>query len=142
LVGMTRALIADPDLVNKTLAGRGDEVIECVGCNQACIGHYHAGVPIGCAVNARTGRERTLLRRPSGSGRRVLVIGGGPAGAAAALELAAGGDTVTLLERESGLGGQLRVAGRAPAHAELWERYHRSTTARLRSAGVAVELGI
>ena len=57
---MTRALIADPELVAKTEAGRAAEVIECVGCNQSCIGHYHAGVPIGCAVNARTGRERTL----------------------------------------------------------------------------------
>jgi 2,4-dienoyl-CoA reductase-like NADH-dependent reductase (Old Yellow Enzyme family) len=142
LVGMTRAMIADPELVNKTLAGRRDEVIECVGCNQACIGHYHAGVPIGCAVNARTGRERTLPARRSGSGRRVLVIGGGPAGAAAALEAASGRDTVTLLEREPELGGQLRVAGLAPAHTELWERYRRSTTARLRAAGVTVELQV
>ena len=62
LVGMTRALIADPELIAKTTAGRAETVIECVGCNQACIGHYHAGVPIGCAVNPRTGRERTLPR--------------------------------------------------------------------------------
>ncbi len=76
LVGMTRALIADPDLVAKTAGRPPDEVIECVGCNQACIGHYHAGVPIGCAVNARTGRERTLPDAdsaavgPSGAGHR------------------------------------------------------------------------
>ncbi|MGH2872741.1 MAG: FAD-dependent oxidoreductase, partial [Solirubrobacteraceae bacterium] len=57
LVGMTRALIADPELISKTLAGHAAEVIECIGCNQSCIGHYHAGVPIGCAVNPRTGRE-------------------------------------------------------------------------------------
>ncbi len=60
MVGMTRALIADPELVAKAVDGRADEVIECVGCNQSCIGHYHAGIPIGCAVNARTGRERSL----------------------------------------------------------------------------------
>ncbi|MGH2876905.1 MAG: hypothetical protein ACRDLV_11700, partial [Solirubrobacteraceae bacterium] len=47
LVGMTRALIADPELVAKTTAGRVQEVVECIGCNQSCIGHYHAGVPIG-----------------------------------------------------------------------------------------------
>ena len=57
-VGMTRALIADPDLVAKAAAGRADDVIACIGCNQACIGHYHAGLPIGCVVNPRTGRER------------------------------------------------------------------------------------
>ena len=59
LVGMTRSLIADPELLSKTLAGRQREVIACVGCNQACIGHYHAGVPIGCAVNPRTGSRIT-----------------------------------------------------------------------------------
>ncbi len=144
LIGMTRALIADPALIAKTLDGRADDVVECVGCNQSCIGHYHAGVPIGCAVNARTGRERTLGQRPAARRtrpRRTLVIGGGPAGAAAALEAADAGDTVTLIEREPELGGQLRLAGRAPAHVELWERYRRSTTARLRAAGVSCELG-
>lgn len=153
LVGMTRALIADPDLIAKTVNGHADQVIECVGCNQACIGHYHAGVPIGCAVNARTGRERTLapavptgLTGPAGGhgrdrARRVLVIGGGPAGVAAAIESAHAGDAVTLVERESELGGQLRLAGLAPAHEELWERYRRFTTSRLRAAGVSVVLG-
>ena len=143
LIGLTRALIADPELVAKTLAGHTDEVIECIGCNQACIGHYHAGVPIGCAVNARTGRELTLSAvnpHATGRARRLLVIGAGPAGAAAAIEAARAGDDVTLVEREPELGGQLRLAGLAPAHTELWERYLRSTTARLRAAGVTLKL--
>jgi 2,4-dienoyl-CoA reductase-like NADH-dependent reductase (Old Yellow Enzyme family) len=147
LVGMTRALIADPDLIAKTLAGDGDEIIACIGCNQACIGHYHAGVPIGCAVNARTGRELTLgasshraIPHATGRARRLLVIGAGPAGAAAAIEAACAGDEVTLVERDSELGGQLRLAGLAPAHAEMWDRYRRSTAARLRAAGVALQL--
>jgi 2,4-dienoyl-CoA reductase-like NADH-dependent reductase (Old Yellow Enzyme family) len=141
LVGMTRALIADPELLAKALAGRSDEVIECIGCNQACIGHYHAGVPIGCAVNARTGRERALAPpAPATSTRRLLIIGAGPAGAAAAIEAAQHGHNVTLVEREAEIGGQLRLAGLAPAHTELWERYHRSTSARLRVAGVTVAL--
>ena len=62
----------DPRAHRRPRAGRQDarpastdEVIECIGCNQACIGHYHAGVPIGCAVNARTGRELTLARSPA-----------------------------------------------------------------------------
>ena len=71
LVGMTRALIADPELIAKTQAGTADEVIECIGCNQACIGHYHAGVPIGCAVNARTGRERSWGAAGAGRGRQA-----------------------------------------------------------------------
>jgi 2,4-dienoyl-CoA reductase-like NADH-dependent reductase (Old Yellow Enzyme family) len=137
LVGMTRALIADPELLRKTTNGHAGTVIECVGCNQSCIGHYHAGIPIGCAVNPRTGRERTLApaakRDPT---RSVLVIGGGPAGVAAALEAAARGDRVTLIERERELGGQLRLAGAAPAHEELWQRYQRSTTTRLNEGGI------
>ncbi|MGA9856369.1 MAG: FAD-dependent oxidoreductase, partial [Solirubrobacteraceae bacterium] len=146
LVGMTRALIADPELIAKTTDGRSAEVIECVGCNQSCIGHYHAGVPIGCAVNARTGRERTLgapprplspVTRPP----RVLVIGAGPAGAAAALEARHRRASVTLVEREAQPGGQLRLAGRAPGHAELWERYERSMARRLDAASVQLRLG-
>ena len=143
LVGMTRSLIADPELLSKTLGGRQREVIACVGCNQACIGHYHAGVPIGCAVNPRTGRELRLANAArSRRSRRVLVIGAGPAGAAAALEAAFAGDQVTLVEREHEIGGQLRLAGLATAHVELWERYRRSTLHRLHASGVEVAYGV
>jgi 2,4-dienoyl-CoA reductase-like NADH-dependent reductase (Old Yellow Enzyme family) len=144
LVGMTRAMIADPDLLAKAAGGRADEVIPCVGCNQGCIGHYHAGLPIACIVNPRTGRERTLApprRAGAAEVRRVLVAGGGPAGIAAALEAAAAGHDVVLAERGPQLGGQLRVAGRAPAHRETWERYERWIARRLAADGVEVRLG-
>jgi 2,4-dienoyl-CoA reductase-like NADH-dependent reductase (Old Yellow Enzyme family) len=139
LVGMTRALIADPALVAKAVAGRAEQVIPCIGCNQACIGHYHAGAPIGCVVNPRTGREGRVPARGPG-GRRVLVVGGGPAGVAAAVEAARAGDAVTLLERGPDIGGQLRLAGRAPAHAEAWRRYRAFAWRELRAAGVDVRL--
>jgi 2,4-dienoyl-CoA reductase-like NADH-dependent reductase (Old Yellow Enzyme family) len=141
LVGMTRALIADPELVAKAAAGRQPEVIECIGCNQSCIGHYHAGIPIGCAVNPRTGRELTLTA-PRSATREVLVVGAGPAGAAAAIEAASAGARVTLLDSADMIGGQLRLAGLAPAHVETWELYRRSTTARLQAAGVSLQLGV
>lgn len=139
-VGMTRALIADPDLVRKAISRRHDEVVECIGCNQSCIGHYHAGLPIGCAVNPRTGRERHI-RTPSRAARRVLVIGAGPAGIAAAVQAARAGDDVTLIERENDVGGQLRLAGRAPAHAEMWRRFRRCAVRDLERAGVAPLFG-
>jgi 2,4-dienoyl-CoA reductase-like NADH-dependent reductase (Old Yellow Enzyme family) len=141
LVGMTRALIADPDLARKARAVDGPHVVECIGCNQACIAHYHAGVPIGCVVNPRTGRERRLspVRRDP---RRVLVVGAGPAGVAAAVEAARCGDDVTLVERSPDVGGQLRLAGRAPAHRETWERWRRFALRELASVRVAPTLGV
>jgi NADPH-dependent 2,4-dienoyl-CoA reductase/sulfur reductase-like enzyme len=141
-VGMTRALIADPDLVVKTAHGRSRELLACIGCNQGCIGHYHAGVPIGCLVNPRTGRERTLPRRAGrDASLRVVVVGAGPAGVAAAVEAAAHGDAVTLIDRAGDVGGQLRLAGRAPAHRELWRRWHANAARQLRAADIAVRLG-
>src|SRR3954454_7911113 len=143
LVGMTRAMIADPDLLAKAAADRAADVIPCVGCNQGCIGHYHAGLPIACIVNPRTGRERTLPGAVKADApRRVLVAGGGPAGVAAALEAAAAGHEVMLAERGAQLGGQLRVAGRAPAHRETWERYERWIAHRLAADVVEVRLEV
>jgi 2,4-dienoyl-CoA reductase-like NADH-dependent reductase (Old Yellow Enzyme family) len=141
VVGMTRALIADPALVRKAADGATREVLACVGCNQGCIGHYHAGVPIGCLVNPWTGRERTLPRR-AGPARAlgVLVIGAGPAGVAAALSAAEHGDDVVLAERGADVGGQLRLAGRAPAHRELWRRWHANATRALARSSVALRL--
>jgi 2,4-dienoyl-CoA reductase-like NADH-dependent reductase (Old Yellow Enzyme family)/thioredoxin reductase len=139
-VGMTRALIADPELVARSLAG--EPVLACIGCNQACIGHYHAGVPIGCVVNPWTGRERTLPRRvgPSAS-LRVAVVGAGPAGVAAAVAAASHGDSVVLFERASEVGGQLRLAGRAPAHGEMWRRWRSNAARSLASPNVELRLG-
>jgi 2,4-dienoyl-CoA reductase-like NADH-dependent reductase (Old Yellow Enzyme family) len=138
LAGMTRAHIADPALVSK--AATGEPAIPCIGCNQGCIGHYHAGTPIACVVNVRTGRERIFLAR-AGKGRRVLVVGAGPAGLAAALEAARGGDDVRLLESAVEIGGQFRVAGLAPAHAQAWSRYHAWASAEVRRLGIDLRLG-
>jgi 2,4-dienoyl-CoA reductase-like NADH-dependent reductase (Old Yellow Enzyme family)/glycine/D-amino acid oxidase-like deaminating enzyme len=118
-VGMTRALITDPDMPRKARAGRLDDVLRCIGCN-ACIAHYHAGTAIACAQNPRTGRERTLPRpEPAADARRIVVVGAGPAGLAAAAEAAAAGHAVVLLERGRRIGGQLSLAGSAPMHEEV-----------------------
>ena len=142
VIGMTRAMIADPDLLAKAAAGREDEILHCIGCNQGCIGHYHAGTPIGCIVNPRTGRERTLPRPVAGSSHRdVLVIGAGPAGDR---RRARGGPqrrSRHAARAADAIGGQLRLAGRAPAHAETWEVYARDVERDLAAAGVDVRLG-
>jgi 2,4-dienoyl-CoA reductase-like NADH-dependent reductase (Old Yellow Enzyme family)/thioredoxin reductase len=118
-VGMTRALITDPDMPRKAREGKFDTVLRCIGCN-ACIAHYHAGTPIACAQNPRTGRERTLPPpKPSGVPRRVVIVGAGPAGLAAAAEAAAAGHDVVLLEKSRRIGGQIALAGAAPMHEEM-----------------------
>jgi 2,4-dienoyl-CoA reductase-like NADH-dependent reductase (Old Yellow Enzyme family)/thioredoxin reductase len=122
-VGMTRALIADPDLPAKALAGRTDEIVRCIGC-QACIAHYHADDEIRCAITPRTGRERTWREAaPSVVARRVVVVGAGPAGLASATALLAAGHEVVVLERADRPGGQLALAARAPGARAIAEGF-------------------
>jgi 2,4-dienoyl-CoA reductase-like NADH-dependent reductase (Old Yellow Enzyme family)/thioredoxin reductase len=118
-VGMTRALITDPELARKAREGLHETILRCIGCN-ACIEHYHAGTPIACTQNPRTGRERSL--RPPRKGpvrRRIVVVGAGPAGLAAAADASGSGHEVILLEQGPEIGGQLALAGAAPGGAEI-----------------------
>jgi 2,4-dienoyl-CoA reductase-like NADH-dependent reductase (Old Yellow Enzyme family) len=141
-VGMTRALITDPDLPAKLRTGREREVIRCIGCN-ACIAHYHAETPIRCSMNPRTGRELTLPPPgTSASPRRVVVVGAGPAGLAAAAEAGAAGDEVIVLERGERIGGQTLLAGAAPAHEELARTLVANYEALLDRDNVELRLGI
>lgn len=113
-VGMTRALISDPDLPAKARTGREAEIVRCIAC-QVCIAHYHADEEIRCAINPRTGRELSWLpAAPTASPRRVVVVGAGPAGLAAASEALAAGHEVVLLERRPWVGGQQALAAASP----------------------------
>jgi 2,4-dienoyl-CoA reductase-like NADH-dependent reductase (Old Yellow Enzyme family) len=118
LVSMVRAHIADPDLVRKTRAGRGAEVRPCIGCNQGCIART-SGVDqrLGCTVNPAIGRERShddAVLGVAPIARRVVVVGGGPAGLEAARVARTRGHEVDLFEAQDRLGGTLNVARRAP----------------------------
>ena len=117
MVHMTRAHIADPDIVRKTRAGHPERVRACIGCNQACWHGTNTGWPLACTINPVTGLEGTLnedLIAPSDRPGHVLVVGGGPAGMEAARISRLRGHRVTLVEAGSDLGGQLAVAKRAP----------------------------
>ncbi|MGO2943109.1 MAG: FAD-dependent oxidoreductase [Brevibacterium aurantiacum] len=117
---MTRAMICDPEIANKSGRDAVDEIRACIGCNQACIGHFQMGVPISCIQYPESGRELTFLPRPRvRTRRRVLVIGGGPAGLKAAAVAAEAGDDVVLCEREPHLGGAVLLAQELPYRSEF-----------------------
>lgn len=118
--GMTRALICDPQMPNKTDSGRVEDVRACIACNQACIGHFHRGLPISCIQHPETGREQQYGQLPPASVRkRVMVVGGGPAGMKAAAVAAARGHRVTLYEASAQLGGQVLLAQLLPGRSEF-----------------------
>ena len=117
---MTRAMICDPAIAAKSQRDAVDEIRACIGCNQACIGHFQMGVPISCIQYPESGRELTFLPRPRvRTRRRVLVIGGGPAGLKAAAVCAEQGDDVVLCEREPHLGGAVLLAQKLPYRSEF-----------------------
>ncbi|WP_370600162.1 FAD-dependent oxidoreductase [Pseudomonas nitroreducens] len=118
--GMTRALICDPQMPSKTESGHVEDVRACIACNQACIGHFHRGYPISCIQHPETGRELIYAeRKPAARRKRVLVVGGGPAGMKAAAVAAQRGHEVTLCEASGQLGGQVNLAQLLPRRAEF-----------------------
>lgn len=119
LVAMGRALIADPFLPIKAFEGREDEIVHCIGCVQGCFDHLVDDRPIECLCNPMAGHERTRRILRASASRRVVIVGGGPAGMSAALAAADRGHKVTLFESGSRLGGQLNLASVPPGREEF-----------------------
>ncbi|NKB76410.1 MAG: NAD(P)-binding protein [Gammaproteobacteria bacterium] len=120
MCGMTRALISDPQMPNKVIHNQLDEIRACIGCNQACIGHYHLGTSISCIQFPTTGRELTLSTLKTAKyQKKVAVVGGGPAGLKAAITAAQRGHDVTLFEANAQLGGQIKLAQLLPGRSEF-----------------------
>jgi NADPH-dependent 2,4-dienoyl-CoA reductase/sulfur reductase-like enzyme len=113
IVGLVRALICDPQFPRKTKEGRTEEISICVSDNQGCIGRVNQAKTIGCIQNPCIGFEKKAdqeLKQSISKKKKVMVIGGGPAGMEAARMAALRGHQVTLYEKEPELGGQINIA--------------------------------
>ena len=130
LVAMTRALIADPDLPRTYAAGGTPR--PCISLNEGCIGRLYQGRPMWCSVNPGIREPEVDLGaagQPAPYGR-VVVVGGGVAGAEAAFRAAERGSAVVLFERGDRIGGRAELAGRRPGR-ERWGLYLDWLVARL-----------
>ncbi len=122
LVGVVRAQIADPEFARKARENRTDDIRLCLSCNQECVGRMGLNRWLGCIETPATGREQSLgagTLQPVKTPKRVMVVGGGPAGLKAAIIAARRGHKVTLLEKEERLGGQIVWAVRVTTRAEF-----------------------
>jgi 2,4-dienoyl-CoA reductase-like NADH-dependent reductase (Old Yellow Enzyme family)/NADPH-dependent 2,4-dienoyl-CoA reductase/sulfur reductase-like enzyme len=108
-VAMGRKLLADPELPNKLIAGRPDNVRPCIYC-YACVSQIYFSRNVKCAVNPETAFERERGIVPAASSKKIVVIGGGPGGMEAARRLTLKGHKVTLIEQSDRLGGTVQFA--------------------------------
>ena len=119
MVAMARALVADPDLVNKSYHGKADEVRPCTRCCR-CINRTAYFYPVRCAINPTVGRgEELRWLPPATTKKKVVVVGGGPGGMQAALTAVSRGHDVALFEKKQALGGALHAASALPFKADL-----------------------
>ena len=141
MVTMARASLADPDMPNKTIEGRYEDIIHCIGCCQGCTGELGRGSITRCMVNPLTGMEDEYDVSPASEPHKVYVAGGGVAGCGAAIGAAEKGHKVTLFEKGAALGGQWLAAATPPGKEEydsfvVWQKH------TLEKLGVDVRLGI
>lgn len=142
MVGMARALIADPEWPNKARAGLGQDIRKCTYSNQSCLMGLLQGKGMGCVHNPAVGRERHLgigTMRPAARPKRVAVVGGGPAGMATARVAAERGHNVTLFEKADRLGGQ-NLMTQAIATRSAFGEVTRWQEHMLRKSNVAIHL--
>ncbi len=122
MVSLVRAMVADPDLVRKAREGREAEIRPCIGTSMGCVAQLMTTGRLQCVVNIAAGKESTVAFEtpaPAAVRKKVLIIGGGPAGLEAARTAALRGHDVHLYEMTPHLGGQVRMAASAPHRADL-----------------------
>ena len=139
MVSMARPFLADPEFVNKAAAGRADAINTCIGCNQACLDHIFTMQFCSCLVNPYACHETDVVVEQALTPRKIAVVGAGPAGMAAATQLAERGHLVTLFDSAAAIGGQFNLARKIPGKEEFAETLRYFST-RLRELKVDVQL--
>ena len=114
MVSMARPFLADPMLAEKARIGEHEAINVCIACNQACLDQVFLNKTASCLVNPRACQETQLLYQSIDKGKRLAVVGGGPAGLAFAATAAERGHEVTLFEKSEELGGQFNLAKKIP----------------------------
>jgi 2,4-dienoyl-CoA reductase (NADPH2) len=141
LIGMTRRLLADPELPNKVISGRFQEIRPCTAC-MFCTSRIRTYQPIACQVNAALGSEQDYLIKPAGKKKKVLVVGSGPAGMEAARVSAIRGHEVILYEKGHKLGGLLRLAALVKGHeGEYLMEFVHYLESQITKLGVDIRIG-
>ncbi len=143
LVAMARAHLADPFLISKAEAGEVDAIRECVHCNQGCFGRLVKFRPITCTINPASGREATWGKGTIAAAeepRKVVVVGGGPAGLKLAEVASARGHEVVLFEKADEIGGNVCFASRLPKR-DRWSLLIKNFEYTLAAGGVDIRLG-
>ncbi len=140
LVGMGRSAIADPQLPNKIKYNKLDDINSCVGCLQGCVGSLYYGRGITCMANPDVGKEYEILTMSGDNIRKILVIGGGPAGLEVSRVLAKRGFDVHLWESGVNLGGQLILAS-MPPHKQRFSVLIKQMIRNSIKSGVKIEIG-
>ncbi|MFC1963427.1 FAD-dependent oxidoreductase [Chloroflexota bacterium] len=135
-IAMGKGLLADPDISVKAESGRVDEIVPCIGCTRCLFGSE-----LECSVNAALSKEREYEFKPAEKSKKVLVVGGGPAGMEAARVAALRGHRVTLYEKQPRLGGQLLWAI-VPPHKENLPALIDYLATQMQKRDVDVRLGV
>lgn len=138
-IAMGRQLLADPQLPNKLASGQEESIRPCIMC-YCCVNQIFWGESVYCTVNPATGNESQLIGQPAQIRKKIIIVGGGPAGIMAAITAAKRGHDVTLFEKENCIGGQFYIAG-IPPFKEQIHPYLNFLKREVHASGVNLILG-